>query len=110
MNDLTPEAYLTQIQYRESGDAVVLGYIGEFEGGVAKRYKKSDPDYMYKDFTHSYKYSTDGIKWSRVWLTHSQAIRGLLKVCGKTDQWAEYHVLPVSENFRKGWIYETEKD
>lgn len=105
MNELTlPEPFMTQIQFREDGGTILLGYIGEFEGGVAKRYKKSDPDYMYKDFVHSYKHSIDGIKWSRGWLTHGQAIRALLKKCGKTDQWAEYHVLPVSGNFRKGWM------
>jgi hypothetical protein len=105
VNEITPEPFMTQILYRESGDTMVLGYIGEFVGkGVAKRYKKSDPDYMYKDFMHSYKFSTDGIKWSRIWLTHSQAIRGLLKACGKVGQRDEYHVIPIPQTFRKTWL------
>ena len=50
MIDLTPDAFVTQIIYRKDGEEIILGYIGEFVGqGVTKRYRKSDPNYMYKD-------------------------------------------------------------
>lgn len=83
---------------------MVLGYIGEFVGkGVAKRYKKTDPEYMYKDFVHSYKFSLDGVKWSRKWLNHSQAVRGLLKAHKKDEHWGHYYVIPIPQTFRKEW-------
>lgn len=105
MIELTPEAFMTQILYRDPETAtMVLGYIGQFEGGVAKRYKKNDPDFMYKDFMHSYKYTLDGVKWSRKWLTHSQAIRGLLKAHKKDTHWGGYHVIPIPQTFCKTWL------
>ena len=105
MIELTPDKFLTQILYRDKVETIVLGYIAEYAGqGVAKRYKKSDPNYMYKDFMHNYKFSVDGVKWFRGWETYSGAIRGLLKKHGKTDIRADSHVIPTPQTFRKTWL------
>ncbi len=60
MIELIPNVFITQILHRRDGAETVLGYIGHYDGkGVTKRYKKSDPYYMYKDFMHSYRCSKD---------------------------------------------------
>jgi len=104
MVELNPEVYMTQILYRKDGETEVLGYIGEFEGGVAKRYKKGDPHYMYKDFMHSYHCTVDGKKWSRQWDTHSGAIRRLAKMQGKDVHTVMSHIIPIPQTFRKTWL------
>lgn len=96
--------FITQIIYRESGGDIVLGFIGEFEGqGVTRKYKKGDPDFMYKGFMHDYKISMDGTKWSRKWLNRTQAISALLEKHGKDPMQGHYHVMPIPETFKKGW-------
>lgn len=110
MIELTPDKFLTQILYRNKEEIIVLGFIAEYAGqGVAKRYKKSHPNYMYKDYVHNYKFSVDGVKWSRRWETYSGAIRELLKKHGKTGVREDSHVIPTPQTFRTDW-YETEKD
>jgi len=105
MIELTPDKFLTQILYRSKDETIVLGFIAEYAGqGVAKRYKKSNPNYMYKDFMHSYKFSVDGVTWSRGWETYSGAIRGLLKKHGKTGVREDSHVIPTPQTFRKTWL------
>lgn len=104
MIDLIPDVFMTQIHYRESGsDTIALGFIGEFKGGVAKRYKKDDPDYMYKDFVHSFHCSKDGKKWSHQWDTHGGAIRRLLEWNGKDPKWGGYYIIPTPQTFIKQW-------
>ncbi len=95
---------MTQILYRKDGEERLLGYIGEFIGkGVAKRYKKSDPHHMYKDFVHSYKCSLDGVKWSRPWDTHAGAIRRLGRLNGLDGESVGYYILPTPQTFNKTW-------
>ena len=98
------ECFVTQLIYRENGEEIVLGYIGEFSGqGVFRKYKQGDPDFMYKKFRHSYKVSTDGKTWSRKWYHRTQATTKLLLDHGKDKIWGHYHVLPIPETFKKGW-------
>ena len=100
----TINPFVTQIIYRKDGEEIILGYIGEFRGqGVTKRYRKADPNYMYKDFMHSYKASMDGKKWTRGWDTYSGAIRKLLKTHKKDVVWSMYHIMPIPETFKKQW-------
>ena len=110
MIDLIPDVFITQILHREDGVETMLGYIGEFEGGIPKRYKKGDPHYMYKDFVHSFHCSKDGIKWSRIWDTHSGAIRRLAKMGGKDVHNVMSRIIPIPQTFKKGWRNEDEED
>jgi len=102
--ELIPDVFITQILYRKDGEEFVLGYIGEYDGkGVAKRYKKTDPNYMYKDFMHTYRCSVDGVKWTTPWDTYSGAIRRLLKKYGKDELHGTSHIIPAPQSFLGTW-------
>ena len=104
MLEIEDGRFVTQILYRGEGREFVLGYIAQFEGqGETKRYKKSDPHHMYKDFWHDYKASVDGVNWTDGWDTQAGAIRKLLKHHNKCETWGFYHILPCAESFRKHW-------
>ena len=104
MIELIPDVFITQILYRKDGEEFVLGYIGEYEGkGVAKRYKNTDHNYMYKDFVHSYRCSVDGVKWTIPWDTYSGAIRRLLKKHGKDTLRGSSHIIPTPQTFKGTW-------
>lgn len=106
MLEIEDGRFVTQIIYRcpEEKREFVLGYIATFEGqGEAKRYKKKDPDFMYKNFWHDFKASVDGVNWTEGWLTQSQATRVLLKHYGKDEIWGFYHIIPCPQTFKKNW-------
>lgn len=105
MLEIQDDRFVTQYMYREDGREFPIGYIAIFNGqGEAKRYKKSNPDYMYKDFLHNYKASIDGVTWTDGWSTQSQAIRKLLQHHGKDETWGFYHIIPCPQTFKKdGW-------
>jgi hypothetical protein len=106
MLEIKDGRFVTQIIYRchEEKQEFVLGYVATFEGqGEAKRYKKSDPGYMYKDFWHSFKASVDGVDWTDGWVNQTQAIGKLLKHHGKDEVWGSNHIIPCSQTFIKQW-------
>lgn len=95
---------VTQILYRGEGREFILGYVAQFDGqGEAKRYKKSNPNFMYKDFWHDFKSSTDGVTWSKGWHTQSGAIRELLRHHKKDEVWGTSRIIPTPQIFHKYW-------
>ena len=95
---------VTQILYRDEEGEFILGYIAEFEGqGEAKRYKKSNPDFMYKDFWHNFKASWDGVNWTDEWDTQSGAVRKLLRHHKKDEVWGTTRIIPTPQIFHKYW-------
>jgi len=101
MLEIQDDRFVTQYVFREDGRETVIGYIARFEDqGEAKRYKKSNPDYMYKDYWHDFKASADGVNWTDEWDTQSGAIRKLLKHHKKDEMWGFYHIIPYPETFR----------
>ena len=105
MLEIQDDKFVTQYVFREDGREFVIGYIARFEGqGEAKRYKKSNPYYMYKDYWHDFKASVDGVNWTKGWDTQSGAVRKLLKHHDKCETWGFLHIIPCPETFKKnGW-------
>jgi hypothetical protein len=100
------DIFQTQLIYRKGEVEFVLGYVAEFAGeGVIRKYKKSDPNYMYKGFRHSYKWrrGVGQVPWSRKWCTHTQAVEALLIVNDLDPIWGSYHVVPIPEKFKNQW-------
>ena len=104
MLKIQDDKFVTQYLYRGEGREFVLGFVARFEGqGKAKRYKKGDEHYMYKDYWHDFKASVDGVNWTKGWDTQAGAIRKLLAHHGKDLTWGSYHILPCPETFIKDW-------
>ena len=106
MIEIEDGRFVTQIVYRcrKEKREFVLGYVASFEDeGEAKRYKKNDPDFMYKDFWHNFKASVDGVNWSEGWITQSQATNILLRHHGKDEVWGSNHIIPCPQTFIKQW-------
>lgn len=106
MLKIEDDKFVTQIMYRcpEEKREFILGYIASFEGqGEAKRYKKNDPDFMYRDFWHDFKASVDGVTWTDGWDTQSGAIRKLLRHHNKCETWGFIRIIPCPQTFKKDW-------
>ena len=106
MLEIEDDKFVTQYIYRcrEEKREFTLGYVAQFKDqGEAKRYKKSDPNYMYRDFWHDFKASVDGVNWTDGWDTQSGAVRKLLEHHNKDLIWGFYHIIPCPETFKKNW-------